>query len=201
MRDAENIKQLAAINPDYIGFIFYAKSKRYAEFLDTSVSETLPSTIKKTGVFVNATYDDIINRIEQNKLDAIQLHGQESPEFCNRFKKDGIEVIKAFGIDSFFDFSALSNYENAVDYFLFDTKTEQHGGSGKTFDWQILKKYALNKPYFLSGGLSADNISEIENINDPRLYALDLNSKFELEPGLKDIEKLTTVFNEIRIPS
>ncbi|MEJ6979971.1 phosphoribosylanthranilate isomerase [Pedobacter sp. P351] len=200
MRDAENISELAMLEPDYMGFIFYPQSKRYAADLDVEVLNALPSEIKKTGVFVNAAYTEISQKIDTYKLDAIQLHGTESPEFCIRCKQLDVEVIKAFGVDKDFDFSDLSAYKEAVDYFLFDTKTDLHGGSGKTFDWNILQKYSLQKPYFLSGGLSADNLTEIKQINDPRLYALDLNSRFELEPGLKNIEKLTAVFNEIKIP-
>lgn len=200
MRDAENINRLAQLKPDYIGFIFYPQSKRYADKLESKVLQALPPSIKKTGVFVNASLEEIAEKIEQFKLDAVQLHGQETPEFCKQLKPFNIEIIKAFGVNNDFDFGSLENFDSVCDYFLFDTKTDMHGGSGKTFDWSILKRYTLNKPYFLSGGLSAENIREIKSINDSRLFALDLNSRFELQPGLKDIEKLTTVFNEIKIP-
>lgn len=200
MRDAENIKQLAILKPDYIGFIFYPKSKRFVTDLDISAINALPSTIKKTGVFVDATYQEIVEKVEKYNLDAIQLHGEESPEFCIKCKQADIEVIKAFGVDKDFDFRNLHYYNESADYFLFDTKTDKHGGSGKTFDWEILQQYTLEKPYFLSGGLSADNLAEITGINDTRLYALDLNSRFEVEPGLKDIEKLTSVFKDIKNP-
>jgi len=200
MRDAENISRLSQLKPDYIGFIFYPQSKRYADNLDSDALQALPSSIKKTGVFVNAGLKEITERIEKFKLDAVQLHGQESPEFCMQLKPYNVELIKAFGINNEFDFSSLESFESIIDYYLFDTKTELHGGSGKTFDWTVLDRYTLNKPYFLSGGLSAENIKEIKSINDSRLFALDLNSRFELQPGLKDIEKLTAVFNEIKIP-
>ncbi len=200
MRDAENIKQLAMLEPDYIGFIFYPESKRYAAELDIKLLSSLPSEIKKTGVFVDSTYQDIAEKIETYKLDAVQLHGAEKPELCMKIKNLNVQVIKAFGIDNNFDFSNLSSYNEAIDYFLFDTKTKEHGGSGKAFDWELLNQYTLDKPYFLSGGLSIENLAEIKSINDTRLYALDLNSRFELQPGLKDIEKLTSVFNEIKIP-
>lgn len=200
MRDAENIRLLAELKPDYLGFIFYEPSKRYADNLDAAALENLPSCIKKTGVFVNATLEEITEKVQQFKLDAVQLHGQESVEFCMQLKPIGVEIIKAFGIDSEFDFNSLINYQSVIDYYLFDTKTELHGGSGKTFEWTILEKYTLKIPYFLSGGLSAENIKEIRGMNDSRLFALDLNSRFEIQPGLKDIEKLTTVFNEIKIP-
>jgi phosphoribosylanthranilate isomerase len=200
MRDADNIRQLATLEPDYIGFIFYPNSKRYATNLDLALLRSLPSSIKKTGVFVDSTYQDITEKIEMYQLNAVQLHGAETPELCMKINELGIEVIKAFGIDNNFDFNILSEYNKGVDYFLFDTKTKEHGGSGKVFDWELLNQYTLDKPYFLSGGLSTDNIAEIKSIPDTRLYALDLNSRFELEPGLKDIKKLTAVFNEIKVP-
>ncbi len=200
MRDAENIRQLAVLNPDYIGFIFYSKSKRFVEVIDEEVLNALPDTVKKTGVFVDENFDVVVEKIERFKLHAVQLHGNETPEYCIRFKEHKVEVIKAFGLDSNFDFDKLNNYQDAVDYFLFDTKTEQHGGSGKTFNWNILSKYNLQIPYFLSGGLSLEHLTEIRKIDDSRLYALDLNSKFEIEPGLKNIEKLRTFFNEIKVP-
>lgn len=200
MRDSDNIRQLARLAPDYIGFIFYPNSKRYASDLDVALLGSLPSGIKKTGVFVNSTYQEVVKKIETYHLDAVQLHGAENPEFCMKIQALDIQVIKAFGIDNRFDFNILSEYKDVVDYFLFDTKTKEHGGSGKAFDWELLQLYTLDKPFFLSGGLSTENLAEIKNIQDTRLYALDLNSRFELEPGLKDIEKLTAVFNEINIP-
>lgn len=201
MREAENIRQLAGIEPDYIGFIFYPKSKRYVESVDTSSLSFLPPSVKKAGVFVDASLAEITTRIDRFKLDAVQLHGQESPALCKDLRGLGMEVIKGFGIDNNFNFNTLNSYSGVADYFLFDTKTDQHGGSGKLFDWNLLKQYRLETPYFLSGGLSADNLNEILNIDDSRLYALDLNSRFELEPGLKDIHKLKLFFNRIRIPA
>ena len=200
MRDADNIRQLAVLNPDYIGFIFYPKSQRYVDFIDEVVLDALPESIKKTGVFVNEDFDVVLEKAMQFKLDAVQLHGNETPEYCAKLIGSKLQVIKAFGIDSEFDFNELNDYKDVVDYFLFDTKTDQHGGSGKTFDWNILSGYNLQIPYFLSGGLSLEHLAEIKKIDDSRLYALDLNSKFELEPGLKDIEKLKTVINEIKVP-
>ena len=200
MRDVKNIRQLVEIQPDYIGFIFYPGSKRYAEPLDDRFLDTLPSNIKKTGVFVDAAYDEISTVVERYELDAVQLHGTESHELCGLLQQSGIEVIKAFGIDSTFNFNTLTEFNPVVDYFLFDTKTAQHGGSGQLFDWNILKNYNLDKGYFLSGGLSAEQLSELLKYEDPRLYALDLNSRFEVEPGLKNIPQLTSFFNAIKIP-
>jgi phosphoribosylanthranilate isomerase len=129
-------------------------------------------------------------KISRLNLKAVQLHGVEEVDYCAALKLTGAEVIKAFGIDENFDFSSLMAYEPVVDYFLFDTQTAAHGGSGKVFDWKLLKNYQLTKPYFLSGGIDSNHIENILTLNDPRLYAIDLNSRFELEPGLKDVDKL-----------
>ena len=200
MREAENIIQLVQLKPDYMGFIFYAPSKRYVRALEQSTLDSIPSHVKKTGVFVNAALEEVNEKIDTYKLDAVQLHGNESPELCESLRAKKVEIIKAFGIDKDFDFGKLAVYSKVADYFLFDTKTDLHGGSGNTFDWSILEGYTLDVPYFLSGGLSIENIGQVKSINDPKLYALDLNSRFELEPAVKDINKLTTVFNEIRTP-
>lgn len=197
MREAENIRQLEILHPDYIGFIFYPASKRYAGRYAAEAAVKLNEKIKKTGVFVNASAEEIAKKIDAYGLNAIQLHGSEDAVFCSQMKNSGVEVIKAFGIDEDFNFNSLKAYTNAVDFFLFDTKTNAYGGSGQTFNWDYLKKYTLGKPYFLSGGLSLDNLREIKNIQDGRLYALDLNSRFETAPGLKDIEKLKEAFSII----
>lgn len=197
MRDTENIRQVAALLPGYMGFIFYPGSKRFAGTLEKTVLDSLPASIKKTGVFVNAAEDDIAGKIAEYHLDAVQLHGSEPPESCGRIKEHGVEVIKAFGVDSSFDFGLLSAYEDAADYFLFDTKTNQHGGSGQAFDWSLLERNPTSKKYFLSGGLGIENIEEIELIRDARLFALDLNSRFEIKPGLKDPDKLNIIFKHI----
>ncbi|VTP90030.1 phosphoribosylanthranilate isomerase [Sphingobacterium daejeonense] len=132
-------------------------------------------------------------------LDAIQLHGSESPEMVVQLKeKTGLEIIKAFGIGENFDWSELKPYLENVDYFLFDSKSSAFGGTGQTFDWEKLRVYPFDKPYFLSGGLSLDNLNEAIGFTDHRLIGLDLNSKFEIEPGLKDIEKLKLALKIIR---
>ncbi len=198
MREPTNIEQLVTLGPDYIGLIFYAPSKRFVENLDPEMLNQIPPQIKKTGVFVNEALDEIRQKIKSYDLNAVQLHGSESPELCKLLKDTGIEVIKAFGVDEDFDFGILKTYENSVDFFLFDTKTKLHGGSGLTFNWDLLKGYELNVPYFLSGGLNADNIFEALKLRDKRFYAIDLNSRFEASPGLKDIAKLKSVFNQIK---
>lgn len=194
MRDTQNIRDVASLSPDYLGFIFYVPSARYAAELDQQLLQNLPETIKKTGVFVNAEAEYIQQQVEKFGLSVVQLHGAESPAFCSGIRRLNIEVIKAFGVDELFDFESLRVYEDSVDYFLFDTKTPAHGGSGKLFDWKLLQQNKTTKPFFLSGGIDVDQINEIRELNDNRLYAIDVNSKFEISPGLKDYTKLKSIF-------
>jgi len=204
LKDPENIKAVAALSPDYMGFIFYNKTPRFADELPVEILNTIPAHINKTAVFVDENAKTISALIDKYNFDFIQLHGSETPAFCKSLKDQAV-VIKAFGVNSEFDFSQLSKYKNKVDLFLFDTKTEIHGGSGQSFDWSILDKYDMDIPFFLSGGLSLDNLDEVKNITHPQFYGVDLNSKFETAPGVKDIEKLEKAFhmlnnidNEIR---
>ncbi len=190
MKHASNIAAAADLRPAYLGFIFYAKSPRYIGEVSAELIKYVPSSIKTTGVFVDEDLEMVKAYIFKHQLKAVQLHGREDAAYCQEIKLTGVETIKAFGLDANFDFDQLAKYENVVDYFLFDTRTAQHGGSGKVFDWKLLQDYALAKPYFLSGGIDIHHAENIRNINDPRLYALDINSKFELEPGLKDINKI-----------
>jgi phosphoribosylanthranilate isomerase len=191
MKIPENMLEVGALLPDYMGFIFWGKSARYFE----GEIPNLPKSIKKVGVFVNATLEYILEKIESHDLQAVQLHGHESVEFCESLKKNipnQIDIIKVFSILDTFDFAQLNSYENVCDFFLFDTKGKLPGGNGTTFDWKILKQYPSTKPFFLSGGIGIEEmeaVSEILKTNLP-IYAIDVNSKFELEPGLKDIEKL-----------
>ena len=193
----DNIKAVEALGPDYIGFIYYERSPRYIKDMDDTVLDDIPANIAKTGVFVNEDADTISKQIYKYKLDAIQLHGKEDPQFCDLFKHE-VQVIKAFGVNDDFDFSQLGAYKNNVNYFLFDTKAATYGGSGKIFNWKILDRYKLNTPFFLSGGLSVDNLEQIKQINHPMLYGVDLNSRFEVSPGLKDIDMLKKAFNIIK---
>lgn len=193
----DNIEAVTALKPDYVGFICYAPSPRFAAELDDETLAFLPKTIGKTAVFVNETAETIHQLIDKYHFDAIQLHGNENPEFCAKFKGE-VTVLKAFGIGQGFDFERLNEYVGSVDFFLFDTKTDKHGGSGKSFDWSLLDKYKLGVPFFLSGGLSLDNLEEVKLIEHPQFYGVDLNSRFEIEPGLKDIEKLKNAFELLR---
>nr|WP_298555109.1 tryptophan synthase subunit beta [uncultured Algibacter sp.] len=202
MKYQDNMEQVATLQPDYLGFIFYEKSTRH--FNSESILE-LPKSIKKTGVFVDADIDFVLEKINKHQLQAVQLHGKESPEYCNNLKKrhaelvsisHPIEIIKVFSIKDEFDFSILKPYEQVSDYFLFDTKGKLPGGNGYTFDWNVLNNYPSTKPFFLSGGLGLNEVEKINQFVNSKAsrycYALDVNSKFEIEPGLKNIEDLKT---------
>ena len=187
-----NIVEVAALQPDYLGFIFYEKSPRY---FDGEIP-SLPEGVKKVGVFVDEKISKILEINKKYGLDYIQLHGNESKEYVLDlqwylvFSKT--LVWKAFSIDEAFDFQQLHIFENKVDKFIFDTKGEEQGGNGFTFNWEILKKYTLKKPFILSGGIGlaeVDALKELLKTNLP-IHAIDVNSKFEIEPGLKDISNL-----------
>jgi len=197
LRDAENIKAVAALQPDYMGFIFYDKSPRFVGDLPVEALQGIPPTTNKVAVFVNESLENISKLVEKYDFDFVQLHGNETPDFCKALRNDAI-VIRAFGVNSKFGFKQLDKYKNKVDLFLFDTKTESHGGSGQTFDWNILNKYDLEVPFFVSGGLGPDNIEDALKIDHPKFYGVDLNSKFEISPALKDIDKLEKAFSIIK---
>jgi phosphoribosylanthranilate isomerase len=197
LREPENIKAVAALAPDYMGFIFYGPSPRFADELDIEPLKQIPSTVEKTAVFVNESSENIGKLIEKYNFNAIQLHGGEGPEFCFSFR-NRVKVFKAFGIGRDFDFTCLAAYIGKVDFFLFDAKADIYGGSGKTFDWSILGRYNLNVRFFLSGGISLENLSEIKNISHPQFYGVDLNSRFEIAPGLKNITQLEKAFDIIK---
>jgi phosphoribosylanthranilate isomerase len=194
MRTLSNIQGLLALKPNFIGFIFYEKSKRYVgESLNQEFINSIPHTIKKVGVFVNESEEKLIEIVNKYKLDYAQLHGDESKQYCQNLKNNGVKIIKAISIDTDVDFETIHIYNETVDYFLFDTKTHEKGGSGKTFDWTILDKYKGPIPFLLAGGINENNFKEALSLQNKYLYGLDLNSKFEIEPGLKDLEKLKKV--------
>jgi phosphoribosylanthranilate isomerase len=215
MKYIENIQDVVALQPDYLGFIFYEKSKRNFEGI---IPELLKS-IKKTGVFVNEYPEILISLVEEYRLDAIQLHGDESLKYVTELKRqlaerrdlfieenkhqrkkknkhfiadEKVEIIKAFGIKDAFNFDDLKPYLDVVDFFLFDTKGKERGGNGVKFDWAILEKYPFEKPFFLSGGIGLQDMDEIQKIinSDLLIYALDVNSKFESAPGKKNVKEL-----------
>ncbi|GHV16833.1 N-(5'-phosphoribosyl)anthranilate isomerase [Bacteroidia bacterium] len=188
MKYPGNIRELNKLPVDFTGLIFHKKSPRYVDDLKPAdIRNSFHGGKEKVGVFVNADMDYIIQMVNEYTLYLIQLHGDESPDFCKELNKTA-PVIKAFSITENFDFDQTKAYEGICDYFLFDTKTSQHGGSGLKFDWKILDRYSGNTPFFLSGGISSEDAERIKEIQHPQLYAVDLNSRFETAPGLKDIE-------------
>ena len=188
----ENITAVASLRPQYLGFIFYPKSPRFVgESFD--IPANLPASIKRVGVFVNESNAVIIAKSQSLKLDLVQLHGNESPEQCDELKATGLGVIKVFSVDDDFNFDLTKPYREVVDYFLFDTKGKYYGGNAKTFNWKILRQYDQEVPFFLSGGLSPDNVNTLGDIQKMNLHALDLNSGVEISPGIKDLEKIKTV--------
>ncbi len=196
MKYAENIQQLSVLCPDFMGFIFYAKSPRYVvEALSPETLNTIPKSIKKVGVFVNETNKKMIKLAQLYSLDYLQLHGDESASQCQKLHMAGFKIIKAFQMDEVFDFNILEGYKPFCDFFLFDTKTKNYGGSGKTFDWRILEKYDNEKPFFLSGGIGLNNVADLKKMNKYSIHAIDINSGVELEPGLKNIEKVRRIIN------
>ena len=192
----ENIYKVAELNPDYVGHIFWEKSVRYLK----SISPNLKKEIKKTGVFFNSKIDDVFNRINENNLACVQLHGEESPQYCKNIMDSGTQVIKSFRIDDDFDFSVLKNYENYCDLFLFDSKSELPGGTGESFNWENLKKYKLKKEFFISGGIGLHSIESLIDLfkMDLPIYGVDVNSKFEDEKYLKKIDELKTFIETIK---
>ena len=196
MRESQNILDLAALRPDFMGFIFYAPSKRYAlPLLEAKVLASLPTSIIKTGVFVNEQVSTILELVQQFHLQAVQLHGKESVADCGALKKQGLLVIKVFHVDAQFNWQSLEPYEGVCDYYLFDTADAAWGGTGKTFDWSVLKNYTSHKPYFLSGGLSEEHLPLPQELLNTPLEALDINSRFEERPGYKNIA-LVKAFQE-----
>lgn len=197
MQEAANIAAVAELHPDYMGFIFYPLSPRYISGVSVELLKYVPATIKTTGVFVDEELEKVKELVFRHQLKAVQLHGKENVPYCAAFHETGIEVIKAFGIHADFDFNRLEAYLPVVDYFLFDTQTLAHGGSGRHFDWRLLEKYPWQKPYFLSGGIELNDAEQLKEIRDERLYAVDVNSRFELAPGLKDVDKLRTFLKKL----
>ena len=208
MKDPENMLALEMLAPDYMGLIFYDKSPR---FFDAALEQDR-FKMKRTGVFVDASEEFILEKARNYGLDALQLHGNESPEFCLHLKKrlseenKQPEVIKVFSIKEEFNFDVLQPYENVVDYFLFDTKGKNKGGNGISFNWEVLKKYPSTTRFFLSGGIGLEEVSAIKELQrffqkenkEELFYAVDLNSRFETAPGQKDTDRLKIFRDRLR---
>lgn len=199
MRDESNIRELVKVHPDYIGFIFYSKSERFVgENFNLKVLDYLPESIYKVGVFVKASKDYILEKLNTFRLDLIQFHGGESPEFCRDLHDKGIPIIKVFSVNEEFDFNVINPFKAYCKYFMFDTECSTYGGSSMKYNWNIFNRYDNEKPFFLSGGIGledSDSIKELKNLN---IHAVDINSRFEKEPGLKDISKIRKFIKNLK---
>ncbi len=194
MRDQDNVQELIKLSPDFIGFIFHEGSPRnIIEFPGINI----PESIHKTGVFVNKSVNYILSVCKDHNLNCVQLHGQESPNICKRIKSEGLKVIKAFNIRKDFDFSILGVYENSCDYLLFDAFGKYPGGNNITFDWDIFQDYNGTTPFLLSGGIKPELLDKIKAISHKNFAGVDINSGFEVQPGLKNIELIKKFKDEL----
>lgn len=203
MRDADNIRDISALGVDMIGLIFYPPSPRYVQQFSSGAgiipdyAPDMGKTPLRVGVFVDDMPQNIVTRVYNYKLDYIQLHGNEPRETLENLRatidpdiKPQIKIIKAISVSSAEDIKKYKEYVGAADLFLFDTKCKTVGGSGEQFDWQVLQAYDGDVPFLLSGGIGPDDAERIKNFHHPKCIGIDLNSKFEIEPALKDVEKL-----------
>ena len=206
IRNTENISRLSRLKIDWMGFIFYEKSPRYVgEDATEGATRSHPFSVasgaayrqKKVGVFVNATCRQLAETAAAYRLDYLQLHGDESPELCRALRAQGFSIIKAFSIGAVTDLKETTEYENCADFFLFDTKCTNYGGSGMRFDWSILSSYRGKTPFLLSGGIHPGSVEAIKNFEHPQFAGIDLNSGFEIKPGLKDVEKLEVFLGKL----
>jgi|TARA_B100001105_G_scaffold255361_1_gene254314 phosphoribosylanthranilate isomerase len=195
MKFPSNIIEIESLNPDFMGFIFWNKSVRYYDKTAISIS----NKIKRVGVFVNESFEEVLRKIKQYDLDYIQLHGEEDKDYCKKIK-DYCKIIKVFSISEKFSFDNLESFENLCHYFLFDTKSKSYGGSGEKFDWKILNNYNSKKPFFLSGGIDVSDFGEIKKIINSKipLIGIDINSKFEIKPGFKDCKKVQKLIKKMK---
>jgi phosphoribosylanthranilate isomerase len=199
MKDQLNIREVAQLRPDYLGFIFYPGSERYVgENVDVALFKEVPRKIKRVGVFVNEHTEKILELAYTYELDIVQLHGSETPKDCMLIKSSGYQVIKAFGMDAVFNFTTLMTYLQFCDYFLFDTKSLNYGGTGQKFNWDKIKEYHYNVPFFLSGGIGPDDYNLIRQLNHPLMVAVDINSQFETAPGMKNIHIVRNFIKRIK---
>ncbi len=192
MRTSENILDVAKLEPDYMGFIFFKGSKRFVG-VDFEIPNEFPSTIKRVGVFVDESSAEILRLVGKHRLDFVQLHGNETTEQCIWLRNSGLRIIKVFSISDNFDFQCLNPYKKIVDYFLFDTKGNYYGGNGVAFNWGLLRKYDQEIPFFLSGGIAPQNVTGINVMEGMNLHSLDVNSGVERHVGIKDLNLIEMV--------
>ncbi len=195
------LEELDKMGIDFAGLIFYEKSPRYAlSKLRSKVVASLTLQLHTVGVFVNASENDIMTQIELYELDYVQLHGSETPTFCNHISNH-VKVIKAFRIDeqnSHIDWM-VKPYEEVCDFYLFDKGSAGiYGGTGKKFNWHLLEKATIGKNFFLSGGIGSDDVEDVKKFSHPYFYGVDINSRFETEPGIKDMEMINQFVKELR---
>ena len=192
MREADNIRDVETLGIDMMGFIFWPKSSRYVSLRP----DYLPKHVKRVGVFVNEDPEQVKRLADDYDLDYIQLHGHESPEYI--FQLGGLHIIKAFNISTAEDLLQTQPYEGLVDYFLFDAKGKSVGGNGEKFNWDVLSAYQGSTPFLLSGGIGPDDATNAKAFHHPKCIGIDLNSCFELSPGLKDINKLKEFLKQVK---
>ncbi len=197
MKFAENRQEVEKLGVDFLGYIFYEQSKR---FIGENPEVGLFNSNKpKVGVFVDENVFEILGMAKNMGFEYVQLHGKENLKTCQILKSQGLKIIKSFSVNEKFKFSSTVPFEKVADFFLFDTKTKLPGGSGEKFNWEILDKYKGHTPFFLSGGIDANDVEDIKKIQHPKLTGVDLNSGFEDEPGLKNIEKLAQFIKELKV--
>jgi phosphoribosylanthranilate isomerase len=198
LREHQNMMDLSELNPAWMGFIFYEKSPRYFFKSNQPIHmEMLKRTIKRVGVFVNESSERILEVHAQFDLDFVQLHGNEHPEQCKELADKGLKLIKAFSLEAQADLERLEEYSPFVHYFLFDTKGDQPGGNGIRFDWELLKERRFSRPFLLSGGISPNDAEELLALEHPDFEGIDINSRFEDEPGLKNVLLTKTFMQKI----
>ena len=199
LSDPGNVREITKSGPDFMGFIFYPYSGRYVgKCPDPLLFDLVPAPIIRTGVFVNENITNVLENIRKFRLGAVQLHGSETPEYCTRVKVTGSILIKSFGIDNGFDFNILKSYLGCCDYFLFDRKTEIHGGSGTKFDWEKLDEYKIEKPFFLSGGIGFNDLEPLKKFRHKKFFGVDVNSRFETSPGIKDTSRIRDFITKLK---
>lgn len=210
LRKPSNIQEISQLAVDWLGFIFYPKSTRYmaddAALLDYLQSEKAQQGAqKRVGVFVNETHEALLKAIDTYELDYVQLHGAEGPMYCEailkylaQIDKKEVQLIKAFRVSESFDFNITLDYEDYCAYYIFDTKGQLPGGNGKQFNWEILERYQGKTPFILSGGIGPDDAAAVQALKHPKLAGIDVNSKFETAPALKNIETLAAFVSELR---
>jgi phosphoribosylanthranilate isomerase len=198
MRQPDNIRDVASLHPMLMGFIFHPGSPRDASELDPEVVRQLPAYIKPVGVFVDRPVDTMAATALRYGLQAVQLHGHETPAQCAEMRRLGLMVIKAVGVDRSVNWDDYAPYVGSVDLLLLDNKTPAHGGSGQKFDWSLLDSYPLAARYLLSGGIGPDDVDAIVSAMRPGLAGIDINSRFETAPGLKDINRLLHFILQLR---